>query len=482
MTDSSNQQSNPDTPNAQPAGTTGTTSRVMQKGLWGMARPMLLEQTLVFTIPLMDTYFLSRISDNAAAAVGSIMAFLFFANTLLFVTAFAGSSVASQRMGADDYPQANATIFVYGVMLVFASIFAVCLIYFLGPFVTTVMGLPPEIKSMADLYLSIAAFMVGAWGIRSIFQSILTLYGLPQWNLFSNLVGFSLNVLGNGMVVFGWFGCPAYGLPGIAWVSVIASCVGILILVLVVFLKLKLRFDFVVIRERWKDYSRQVGRIVGPSVVEPMSFDINMIVLSGIVAQVGAAALAARTYTFNTYLTLLVITMAFSTANEVIIAQLVGAKKYLQANRQLHQCLRIVLVGISIIGLVYLVNAGALMRLYTDNQDIISMASIYFLLAFLSEPGRAINIITGNALRGTGDGWFISITGLSFTWLVAMPLAYILAIVLGYGLTGVLVSAVVDESVRCMIYYWRWRQNRWQHTNVIAREQQGAGGNLPGSS
>ncbi len=44
------------------------TTAAQKKGLWGMSRPMLVEQGLQFSVPLLDTFFLSRISDSAASA------------------------------------------------------------------------------------------------------------------------------------------------------------------------------------------------------------------------------------------------------------------------------------------------------------------------------------------------------------------------------------------------------------------------------
>ncbi len=445
-------------------------SQVLDKGLWGMAKPMLFEQALIFTIPLMDTFFLSQVSDQSAAAVGTVMALIYFSHTFIWVTAFAGGSVASQRIGSGDYDKANGTIFVYGIWLFVQSILSILFLYFAGPTITNLMGLPDDIKPLADTYLSIAAFMVGTWGLRSIVQSVLTIYGLPKFNLISNFVAFGLNFLGNGMVVFGWFGTPELGLVGVAWVSVLSSIAGFFVASFAVLVKINIKFDFKLIKTKWRDFNKQIADIVGPSVVEPLSFDINMIVLAAIVARVGSEALAARTFTFNTYLAMMVITVAFSTANEVIIAQLVGAKKYQEAKKQMSQTLKIVLSSNLVLGGLFLLLAPQIMGLYTTNSDIIAMSAVYFFLALASDPGRSVNIISGNALRGLGDGWFISVVGVCFTWSIALPLAYVLAIPMEYGLVGVLIAAAIDEGTRSIIYYWRWRQNKWQQKNVIAKE------------
>ena len=55
------------------------TSAAQSKGLWGMSRPLLVEQGLQLSVPLLDT-FLSRVSDSAAAAVGALTPVLFLAS------------------------------------------------------------------------------------------------------------------------------------------------------------------------------------------------------------------------------------------------------------------------------------------------------------------------------------------------------------------------------------------------------------------
>lgn len=446
------------------------TSQVLSKGLWGMTRPMLLEQALVLSIPMTDLFFLSRVSDDSAAAVGAITPILYFAFACLWVVAFAGSSLASQRIGSNDYQRANTTIGVYSLWLILLSLLATAMVYFGGPIVSEAMGLPGSIKSDANTYLTITAFMIGVWGFHSLTHSILTIYGLPQWNLMANAAYFISNVIGNSCVVFGWAGVPTLGLVGVAWVSVGSSLLGVLVATLAILFRLKLPIVWREVLKHFKHYSAQLGRIALPSLVEPLSFNAQMIVLSAIVAAGGATELIARAYVFNTFMALLIVTVAISTATEVMVAQHVGAKRYTAANVQLHESLRAAFWGAGGMGILFTLLAPQIMALYTTEASLIAMAWWYFGLSLLAEPGRTVNIIVGNSLRSTGDGWFISIAGMLFTWLIAVPLAWYLAIDRDFGLIGVLISAVVDEGCRSLIYYSRWRHGHWQHTNAIARE------------
>jgi Na+-driven multidrug efflux pump len=90
-------------------------SSVLDKGLWRMSAPMFVDQAVTYTIPLVDMFFLSRVSDSAAAAVGAITPLVFVANAFLVISAFAGASIASQRIGANDYARGNATIAAYSI-------------------------------------------------------------------------------------------------------------------------------------------------------------------------------------------------------------------------------------------------------------------------------------------------------------------------------------------------------------------------------
>jgi Na+-driven multidrug efflux pump len=309
------------------------------------------------------------------------------------------------------------------------------------------------------------------WSAKLIFQSILNIYGQPQWNMMANIVFFSANVLGNSIVVFGWFGFPKLGIVGVAWASVIASILGILVSGAVVFLHIKLAFHWKNFRQEFRSATNHTFRIALPSMIEPMSFDLNMIVLNGFAASLGAAALAAKIYTFNTFLVGLIITLALTMASEVLICQLVGAAQYEKAMRQMKQSLKAALWGSGITVFALLVFNGPIMHLYTNDELIIASAFWLFLLAALSEPPRAVNVMVGGILRATGDGLLISIVGPLFTWLVAVPAAYVMAFVFDWGLYGIMLSAVLDEGCRSVMYWKRWKLNRWQNTHVHALEQ-----------
>lgn len=445
-------------------------SRVLDKGLWGMSRPMFLDQAVTYTIPLIDMYFLSRISDSAAAAVGAITPLVFVANAFLIVSAFAGASIASQRIGANDYARGNATIAAYSIFVVVLALIAALTLNHGGPWVASAMSLSAEVEHHARTYLSIIGWMVALWGCRVIYQTILNIYGEPQWNTYSNLILFGVNLVGNVIAVYGFMGIPPTGVVGVAIASIVAAGASLLFVMLIVHVKLRIHIP---LREGWKNFSVLIApvlMIAAPSILEPMSFQAYMIALNWIAAEVGDLALKVKVYAYNTFLFCLMISIAIGMATEAIIAQRVGRKEFELVDKQLKQSLKISLIGTSALALCWLLFNQPILKLFSSDPEVIAIGLWAFVLSFLAEPWRTVNITIGSALRCAGDATFTSISSIGVIWLISVPLAYVLAIPLGLGLYGLLIAAVIDEFIRALIKGWRWQQGRWMHTGVAARE------------
>lgn len=449
-------------------------SRVLDKGIWGMSRPMFLDQAVTYTIPLIDMYFLSRISDSAAAAVGAITPLVFVANAFLIVSAFAGASIASQRIGANDYLRGNATIAAYAIFVVVLALIAALAVNHGGSWVASAMSLSGEVEQHARTYLSIIGWMVALWGCRVIYQTILNIYGEPQWNTYSNIILFGVNIIGNAIAVYGFMGIPPSGVVGVAIASIVAAGASLLFVVVIVHFKLRIHIP---LHEGWKNFSvlmAPVLMIAAPSVLEPMSFQAYMIALNWIAAEVGDLALKVKVYAYNTFLFCLMISIALGMATEAIIAQRVGRKEFDLVDKQLKQSLKIALIGTTTLALMWLVFNQSILKMFSNDPEVIAIGVWAFALSFLAEPWRTVNIVVGGTLRCAGDATFTSVSSIAVIWLFSVPLAYVLAIPFGFGLYGLLIAAILDELLRALIKGWRWKQGKWMHTGIAAREARAA--------
>src|SRR5262249_18361202 len=107
-----------------------------------------------------------------------------------------------------------------------------------------------------------------------------------------------------------------------------------------------------------------------------------------------------------------------------------------------------------------------IMGLFTDDQTIIEVGAPALRVIALSQPLQALGQVMAGSLRGAGDTRFPMVaTGLS-VWLVRLPLGWVFGVPLGWGLSGVYISNVLDAAVRAGANFWRFRSGRWQRTRV----------------
>ncbi len=93
-------------------------------------------------------------------------------------------------------------------------------------------------------------------------------------------------------------------------------------------------------------------------------------------------------------------------------------------------------------------NGRTIISLFTDDADIITQVAQLFLISLILEPGRTFNLVVINALRATWGRPFPALHGARLHVGIAVPLAYFLGIMQGYGLVGIWLALACDEWVR----------------------------------
>lgn len=79
----------------------------------------------------------------------------------------------------------------------------------------------------------------------------------------------------------------------------------------------------------------------------------------------------------------------------------------------------------------------------------------------LFEIGRILTVIYVRSLQVAGDGAFVTIMGLIFSWLCNVGLGYLLGTYCGLGLAGCWLGMCADTLIRGLAFVWRWRGRKW---------------------
>ena len=124
-------------------------------GLWHVTWPLLVSLGLSLSLTFTDAFFLSRISDSAAAAAGAINPLLGATVVLFSVVGQAGASVAGRLHGARRHAELPL---VYLVLLGFnlaAGLAISSLLFALHRYVPAWLGLRGEAEAAAQTYMAV---------------------------------------------------------------------------------------------------------------------------------------------------------------------------------------------------------------------------------------------------------------------------------------------------------------------------------------
>jgi Na+-driven multidrug efflux pump len=123
-------------------------------------------------------------------------------------------------------------------------------------------------------------------------------------------------------------------------------------------------------------------------------------------------------------------------------------------------------VFLGVIGLMFILFAGPIIRIFTVNPhvapygiDCLRIISCGFLF-------YAYGMVLGQSFNGAGDTWTPTIINLFVFWLWELPLAYVLAIVLGMGPRGVFIAITIAFSTLAVVSAVVFRRGRWK-TRVV---------------
>ena len=251
--------------------------------LAGMAIPMMISMLVQALYNVVDSVFVSRISENAFNAVG-----LAFPLQSLMIAVGAGTAVGinallSRSLGEKKQDMADRAAGT-GIFLSLCSavVFALIGIFLSRPFFMAQAKTVPEIVEMGTAYTRICLGLSVGLFCQFCFERLLQSTGRTMLSMVTQLIGAIINIILDPVFIFGLCGMPKMGVTGAAVATVLGQFVGALLAILLnlkynpeIRIRLRLiRWDKPVVREI---YRVGVPSIVMQSIGSVMTFGMNKI-------------------------------------------------------------------------------------------------------------------------------------------------------------------------------------------------------------
>ena len=431
--------------------------------------PLAGEQLLRILVSLADTFMLSTYSDHAVAGVGLVSQYMFFLQILFNVVAIGSSIVLAQYLGADRSREDLNNISKASALMTTAIALILSAAVFLGsgPLLNCY-SLEDDVRSYAKEYFLIFGGAGAIFNAFSLLQSsMLRCYGYAREALIVTFIANLVNVAGNALSLYGWFGLPVFGVRGVAAASAISSVVSCFMLAAMIRRRKEIAFDLHKIFSVPKKFFRLILSVGIPTAGENLSYNVSQIVIMAMISSLGTFAMSAQVYTTTIVRFVYVIAIAIGGAVQIKTGWYVGAHQSDEAYKKV-MLYSLWATGASML-FVLILNfvKSPVISIFTSEAQIVEMVSELLRISILLEFGRSLNLIYVGALKGAGDMKFPVLYGMFSNWCVMVLLAYILGIKMGLGINGCFLGIAADEVTRGAVMFFRWKSRRWMAKAVV---------------
>jgi putative MATE family efflux protein len=296
----------------------------------------------------------------------------------------------------------------------------------------------------AEIYLSAVATSIPITFVTATISAIYTASGNSRVPLLCNLVGISLNVVLDPLLIFS----ARLGIFGAAAATVIGQTTVCVMLCVMFWCHKSRPFDkikiFIVPR---REELRQIVRWVAPIATEEFLFTFFSMVVSRRMAYFGAGAMAVNRVGSQIESITWLLGGTFGAALISFVGQNYGARKS-DRIRSTFKIASIVMLGFgAFASFILLVPGPALFFWFLPDASLSEMSASYlFVFAFCQIP-MCVDGVSSNMFRGLGRTMPPAIVG-TVVSVLRVPLAYLFSMT-PLGLTGVWIGLTVSQFIKC---------------------------------
>jgi putative MATE family efflux protein len=415
-----------------------------------------------------DIYVAGLINPEVQAAIGFISQLYFLLIIVANAISIGTVALISRNIGAGDIARATANakqslifgFFVGAALTIAALVFAREII--------AAAGFPSEISAIGETFLRIFAFALGPNYLLIISNAVFRASGEVKKPLITMFVVSAVTIIGDFGLVFGITPLPKMGYPGIALATAIAATLGMTI-----------NFAFFFLN-RWRTLYRRpwtisiasiktIAKLGWPAVLLQIAWNAGSIVLYNILGRLGDArivALASLTNGLRIEAIIFLPAFALNMAAAVLVGQNLGAKSPERAEAVGWKIAGAGVIFISAISIGIFIWARSFAALLTREPAVLAETTRYLRIMMFSEPFMALSLILGGGLQGAGDTRGTMRLVIFSMWLIRLPLAFLFALVLGYGAVGAWAAMITSMTIQGTLMARRFHQGRWKHLQV----------------
>ena len=447
-----------------------------------LALPVFIELILGVSIGYINQFMFVGI-PQATNAIGQVNQV-----TNIFIVSFTVLSSSSlilitQLKGSNNnegikkiYPLTLSINLILGLL--------VCLVLLLiSFFIFNLMNVDTQIIPLAKLYLYISTPSLIFYSLNQAYSSFLRANKkMVQPTIISFATNIS-NIIISAIVIWGIPGLSIEEkIIGVGFATFISRFISFLAAYLFFKISIKEKISLKELKPFPWNYLKEQLKIGLPTAGETLSYNLSQFVLA-IIVNMSCNVLDQNLRTYIMTFTSIIYLFANGSgiAMQVIEGNLLGQDDKEKASKLVSDTGKMARIVSFIMSIIVLAIAfpvfSALMQSAVDDPTInvnnvdsiyCGLTAVYCLLInVVLEQGRATNLVYVKGLETAGDIAFPVTSSILTSWILTVGVSALLCLVFNLGIYGAFIGACLDECVRGISFYIRWKRGTWKKFNLL---------------
>ena len=314
---------------------------------------------------------------------------------------------------------------------------------------------------MGTPYMRIASIGIFFNMLMILLNSSLRGYGNTKTPLVASILINIVNITLDYALIFGNLGLPELGVRGAAIATTIAQFLGFLFILNYVIHKspIKPRIKYV---KKIKLYNfRDLLRLSIPSSMQEAAFTTSRIISNLMVISMGTVAFAANQITTTIESISFMPGWGFAVAATTLVGHKVGEGNLKKAEKYARLSMILGTSFMIMSSLLFLIVPNGLIKLFIspNEVDVINLGTLCLMIAAIEQPFMAISMIVGGAFKGLGNTKTPFKVSIISSWIIRLPLMYIVIYKLHLNVIWVWVVTSVQWIFDGSIIYYFYKKN-----------------------
>lgn len=460
------------------------------KPLLILSAPIVAGQLLQVGYNLADTFWVGRLGPDGVAALGYAWAIVFLMVSVGAGLTVAGTVLVAQHKGAENFTKSHH---VAGQTFSFVTIVAVAFSaigWLITPLLIDAVGATPgtDPYEFAVGYTRIIFLGMAMMFWFFIFDAVCRGWGDTRTPLYLMVISVTINVvidpffiLGfEGNPLFTWFGLQGleeslfaatgftgWGVEGAAIATVLARGFAAIIGLWLLFSgRIGLQPE---ISDLWLDPStvREIIDIGAPTAVELGTRSLGLALMTVILAIAGDEAVASWGIVHRLSSLLFMPALGLARGTETVVGQNIGAGQIDRARRAVYLSSGIIVVAFAVAVTAAYPYAESIIGVFLDTdvegdtEQVIEYGAAYIWIAGPAYLALGIFQMCLGAFRGSGSTRASMIFSIFELWVLRLPLAFVLLVWMGYGVSGVWTAVAASYVVAMLAAVIWFRTGSW---------------------